>query len=172
MGFRDAAPDPSVQQAQLLAGILRRLQAVENRGPSQQTAARLTHSATQNVSTGTPTVVDWAGTPTYDPSGMHTASSRATDPVGAAALWIVSYAVTVPGGSGRVEAWVTVGGAGVWAHAETANVTGGLVIRGADVVPVGALDYLQVVVQQTSGGTLAVGDGDDHFTVARLGAWS
>lgn len=176
--MRSVAVAPSDQHADMLVAILERLGRLE-RGvsgvrPGKVPAVRARHTATQNVTTGVDTAVVWAGTETYDTDGFHdtvTNSSRLTVPAGLTGLYVVTFSLWHPAGTGTSAAWVTLNGAGVWAPAAAVLTASGLRLNGVDLVPLAAGDYVEVVTSQSSGGTLAVGSTIDHFAVTRHGAW-
>lgn len=176
--MRSVSVDHADRHADLLVQILERLRRVEGSvagvRPGKVPAARAQHSATQNVVTATPTVVLWAGTETYDTDDFHegvTNPSRHTIPPGLGGLYFATYSLAHPSGSGLSVAWVTVNGAGLWAPAGAVLTSSGLRLNGTDLIPVVPGDYLEVVTSQASGGTLAVGNSSDHFTVSLHGPW-
>jgi hypothetical protein len=150
--------------------------------PSSGTASfvgcRVTNSVDQSIANGTRTIVTF-DTETFDTDGFHSTSTntgRMTIPSGKAGKYLITGNVTFATNStGAREIYLFKNGnfySQVFAVATSAGSSGNAI---PDIVSLAVGDYVELRVEQSSGGSLAVrgdgwGAGATYFGITYLGA--
>jgi hypothetical protein len=139
---------------------------------------RVTNSIDQSIANGTRTIVTF-DTETFDTDGFHSTSTntgRMTIPSGKAGKYLVTGNVTFATNStGAREIYLFKNGtfySQVFAVATSAGSSGNAI---PDIVSLAVGDYVEIRVEQSSGGSLAVrgdgwGAGATYFGITYLGA--
>jgi hypothetical protein len=166
--------DGNVTMAKLSAGV--QADITEQR---DRLACALTHSAGQSIADSTSTALTF-DTETFDTGGLHSggAATRITVPTGGAGLWQFSFHVGFPANAaGARSAWLQLNASSADRRGFVAMEGSGLASGYLNTTHLARLsdgDYMQVVVNQTSGGALNVqgsdtADGVLQFAAVRLG---
>jgi hypothetical protein len=139
---------------------------------------RVTNSIDQNISNTTRTVVTF-DTETFDTDAFHdttTNTGRMTIPAGKGGKYLVTAGVTFgPSGASYREIYIFKNGSFYSQVFPAPSGTGSSGAAIADLVSLAVSDYLEIRVEQGSGGTLAVrgdgwGTGSTYFGITYLGA--
>jgi len=147
-------------------------------GTSTFVGCRVTNSTDQSIPNATRTVVTF-DTETFDTDGFHSTSTntgRMTIPAGKAGKYLVTGNVTFATNStGAREIYLFKNGSfysQVFAVATSAGSSGNAI---PDIVSLAVGDYVEIRVEQSSGGSLSVrgdgwGTGATYFGITYLGA--
>lgn len=127
--------------------------------------------AGQVVATASSATVAWTDE-VYDGYGLHSpaASTRLTIPAGYGGIWQFEAQISWPSGGGnRVAAWIVNSGTTYGRYQSSAGSTTHIHHTCSQPIALVAGDFIELDVQQSSGGNLTITPGQDDTWIA--GRW-